>query len=1023
MKQYIISFLLFFAVSPVFFAVSPAYGEDSGDDNDVNDKDTIVLKHGSDTGIDAVLDASGVSVSTFEDEQHKDINDLAEFEPEASPKQSFFELQSDSDLLDSDSGSDSDSANILEIMKREAVEKNSSGLKLLKKKKIPEALSLFKEAFELDSENAEIINNLAYAYYLLGSYDEAEKYYLKTIELDSTRVVAFINLADLLSISASENKEAGSRAFSYLVKARELEGNTPRIILRQARVEVARLNFVSAERFYREYLKIRKPSNVLKLELGDFYRDIGRLDQAIGWYKSIKRGHFKQKAHDRIWNIEVQKQSVSFGWSPPEVPQKAKELLRSGRKLFIKHKYHRSERLYKRALFIAPAYPEAMSAYGDLLYRTGRRAKAELYYLRALSLLKEDPDIYFRLARMYLTNIGTDKKEIKQASAAVLFLRRALELRPQWNELELELALALRQTGDVSDALVHVKKFLASVGGETHKKDRALKLKRSLEMLISPAELANLDFNDDSFMGNKDNMPQELIEGLQKARAHLKNGQLDSAMAALEVIPDKLKNTTVINLEGRILLGAGKTVEAVHFLKKSLLKDEKQPVIHEQLGLALITLGNFNDAKLHFERARELGDEDATYQLIKLVTGTHKGELFLLLHDLKNIRKLINARDSLRRFIVNNHQSVYRSEARSLATAINKRVKNVAYLFFSFMAIVLLIVIVIIYRIWGGINLKRLILDYPDAGIQIQRVLSAVRHEVLKHNTMMLKGLVDAMEQGEDVAERMAHVSRRISGGDSGGVSAKLLYYVKQLEQIGDAHKRRLNLKRKDSAVSPLLKGMALVVSSSSLMENFDKLGGSSKKRVLRRLRRASLMLNVEGYEAVRALLDNLRILNVDSDLMKSIFNRCIMESSFAGYNIAPVQIDINPNINSTIKVAVPRSAFEDIVTNLVRNAIQSSILYGDSFTGIDIGLELDIEIDMVTGFERLIVYVKDKAKREITAEMLRGRYIEEGLGLTADLITMYDGTLDVIHLDKPWIKAVIVKLPIADVNENMEVL
>jgi hypothetical protein len=81
------------------------------------------------------------------------------------------------------------------------------------------------------------------------------------------------------------------------------------------------------------------------------------------------------------------------------------------------------------------------------------------------------------------------------------------------------------------------------------------------------------------------------------------------------------------------------------------------------------------------------------------------------------------------------------------------------------------------------------------------------------------------------------------------------------------------------------------------------------------------------------------------------------------------------------------------------------------------IGLGLEIEIDAVTGLERAVFLVRDRSRESLTAEMLRGRYIEEGLGLAADLVSRYDGTLDVLPGEGGWSKAVAVKLPLAEVE------
>jgi nitrogen-specific signal transduction histidine kinase len=111
--------------------------------------------------------------------------------------------------------------------------------------------------------------------------------------------------------------------------------------------------------------------------------------------------------------------------------------------------------------------------------------------------------------------------------------------------------------------------------------------------------------------------------------------------------------------------------------------------------------------------------------------------------------------------------------------------------------------------------------------------------------------------------------------------------------------------------------------------------------------------------------------------------------------------------------VAMPRPAFEDVVANLVRNAIQSSVRHAQG--PVHIGLAIASEVDMITGLQRLALQIRDRSPQQLTPEMLRGRYIEEGLGLTADLVSQYEGSLDVIEAPPPWTKAVMFQLPQVD--------
>ncbi|MBN2716725.1 MAG: hypothetical protein JXX14_12805, partial [Deltaproteobacteria bacterium] len=551
------------------------------------------------------------------------------------------------------------------------------------------------------------------------------------------------------------------------------------------------------------------------------------------------------------------------------------------------------------------------------------------------------------------------------------------------------------------------------------KRPDALKLKRALETLVPPEDLIESGLNEAQQLAGEALSPQ-LSKSLRTARAHLKRGNLNGAMAALRNLDDSDRGPIVLNLEARILMGAGKTREALKVLIQSLQKKERQPIIHEQLGMAYIEIGNHESGRIHLLRAEELGYSGATYLLAKLDAGDLHNDLISIFRDIPRLDRLLSARQRIHAFLQQDAASIYRTEARSLKERLDERFDAYNSLTALTLFSLLLLSTIVFMRIWGGTDLRRLVARYPDAGIQVQRVLSAVRHEVLKHNTMMLVGLVEAMQRGEDVSERILHFYRQMLGEDgNSGVQARLEHYINELKQIGDAHKKRLNLKRKDAVTSPLLRGMNLIRRNRARLIKYDSLVGASKAALKRDLKTASALLNIEGYEAVRDLLNQLRTLEVNEKLLRTVYEQCRLEPAFSGARFAPLTLELNVPDNSSVNVAVPRAAFVDIVTNLIRNAVQSSLLYVEDLEAVEIGLTLQTEVDMVTGIERAVLLVKDKSPRELTAEMLRGRYIEEGLGLTADLVTRYDGTLDVYGGDSTWQKAVAVKLPVATYGDD----
>jgi Flp pilus assembly protein TadD len=900
-----------------------------------------------------------------------------------------------------------------DAMKKIAAARNAEARKLLEKKNFPLALARFREAHDLDPQNPEITGNLGYIYFLLGNHEEAERLYRLALKLDPERFVTHLNLADLL-VSRGTDPERFAEAARLLVRARELKGNKAQVILRQARVAVLRGEYEEAEHSYKEYLSNKKPQDALRLEIGDFYRDLGRADEALQWYRQIDDEELGREAAGRIWELEVEKQTRKFGWTrtAEAIPAKARMLAARGRKVLAQKNHQEAERLFGEALALAPAFAEARADLGDLLRAAGRPADAELEYLRALAVDQGSAEILARLGDLYLA----DPSKEGRAAEAALFLTRALDLRPDWNDLHLSLARALRGAGDLPQALRHVRRYLASSAG-SRTRQKALALQREIEALLPANEVPAIASAGAADGAAADGDAGELLpRALGRARARLARGEIDAAMAELRMLGEEERGPEVLGLEARILLGAGRAAEAADTLRESLRREERQPVAHEQLGTILHGLGEARGARIHLERAEQLGSEAASFHLARIAIGDAEAGPLSWVDDAAHVFSLMEARGRLERLLGRGSLPLLGAEVETLHQRVAGRLRVVWAAGAALALIAALLALVAVVRVWGGTDLRRLIEAHPEAGPEVQRVLSAVRHEVLKHNTMMLSGLVEAIENDQgDAAAKASHFRRSLFGDGSGvGVAARLPAYVGELRRIGRANRRRLNLKRKDAAIAPLLTGFRLLERSASSLSRYDGLSDGARGALLRNLQSASRLLNVEAHAEVRSLLDRLRILEVDEDLLGGLFERCRREPGFAAADFGPLLIDIAAV--RPVGVIIPRGAFGDVLVNLVRNAIQSSLETGSKPVVIGIGVE--DEVDPITGLERVVVLVRDRSRKVLTAEMLRGRYIEEGLGLTADLVSRYEGTLDVQPGAGGWSKAVVVKLPRAETGE-----
>ena len=891
--------------------------------------------------------------------------------------------------------------------------RNREGLAHFERKAYPEALAGFRGAYELDPKHPEYTNNLAYLYDVLGNRADAERFYRITIDLEPARGVAHLNLADLLMAEGATIKRLGEAAVS-LIRARELRGNLADIIIRQARVAMRRGRYEEAERFFREAVAATPPDDALRLEIGDFFREFGREQEALSWYRQVKGEVWRDEAAGRIREVEVEREARRFGWAREigEVPARARMLATKGRVLHNEGHHAEAERLFREAIEMAPHFAMARAELGDLLRATERLDGAELAYLRAAATEQGNAEIYARLGELYLA-----WPDESRAAEATLFLDRAHQLRPDWTELHLRLAHAWRAAGELRRALYHVEQLLArarAVGTPAAVRQEAAALRETLRQLVPEIVEADPGEADHSA---PDADRSALREALDRARGFLAQGEPDAAMAELRRLADADRVPAVLNLEARILHGTGRLDAAAKVLVASLGREADQSDVHEQLGLIRKAQDRVAAARAHFVRAEALGAVDATWHIAWLDAGSlGTGEGWRWFEDAFALEAIGKTRSRIDRYLSRAAAtSVYVDRARGLRRALQRRVESV-YLGAVTIALLLLVGLVAIrIRLWGGLDLLEFAERYPESGPEVQRVLSAIRHEVLKHNTMVLTGLVRAIERGEPASEKAAWCRRSLFGGGAGGeaVVRRMHGYVEELAKIGRTHRVRLNLKRKDAGIAALVEGFRVLGRVAPLMDRVDRLSSFRRRRLLRGLETAARLLNTEAYEAVRGLLDKLRVLEVDRVLLQQIFERTAAEPALAGVPLAPLVLDTR--IEFPVGVPIPRRAFHDILANLMRNAIQSSRISGGGLL-VEIGLRVEAEVDMVTALERVVFSVLDRAPEALTSEMLRGRFIEEGLGLTSDLVSRFEGTLDVRtgaeSGDGDWTKAVVVKLP-----------
>ncbi len=309
--------------------------------------------------------------------------------------------------------------------------------------------------------------------------------------------------------------------------------------------------------------------------------------------------------------------------------------------------------------------------------------------------------------------------------------------------------------------------------------------------------------------------------------------------------------------------------------------------------------------------------------------------------------------------------------------------------------------------------------EVPEAVHDLARILSAVRHEVIKHNTSLLDDVAHALEHGEHAAVTFA--ASRLFGeagaGRSrrgGGIVGRFEDDLDALVRLGRQHGMRLEPRRHDPVFAPMWRAMQGLRKLEPALRRPQRAG----RGVPDELRQLSRSLNQDAYLALGNLIRRMGTLPLSFDQVVEVDRRIRAEPALAGLDLPALEL-VGPD--EAIPTRVFPDDLDDVLGNLLRNAY-GALPLGEEVCRI--AVELDEEDDPITGLEEVIIRVWDTAPGRLTEAMIRGRSIGRGLGLVVDLVTRHDGTIGVIGPPGPdpvpldWTKAVEVRLPRAEVEE-----
>jgi tetratricopeptide (TPR) repeat protein len=301
-----------------------------------------------------------------------------------------------------------------------------------------------------------------------------------------------------------------------------------------------------------------------------------------------------------------------------------------------------------------------------------------------------------------------------------------------------------------------------------------------------------------------------------------------------------------------------------------------------------------------------------------------------------------------------------------------------------------------------GISLHEFLQEEPRCYHDLARVLSGMRHEVLKHNTTLLPSVAEALERG-DRGPALDASGILIGGQGAPGVIALWERYVSELESIGQAHGRRLNLRHTDPQIGPMCQAFR------ALQQLAPQLHKGKPGQLVPQIRAISHAVNEVGYAELGKLLHEVCVLEVDQALLEAAWRRVSREPGLVGRGLSEPLL----SLECRVQVRAFREDLVDILANLLRNACDA-VLEESSEGECRVGIRVLEEMDPVTGLSWVAIRVLDNAARPFSNEMLKGRNIGRGVGLAMDLAKRSQGSLKVEE-EEGWSKAVVLRLAVAE--------
>ncbi len=602
----------------------------------------------------------------------------------------------------------------------------------------------------------------------------------------------------------------------------------------------------------------------------------------------------------------------------------------------------------------APRSAEAHALLADVLVAQRGWEEAEIQAIFARTLAPDDASNRVRLG-LLLSNAYGGRRDRE----AVGELREAAILQPGNVEVLVALGRLEQAVGGFALATKAYEEALANGATGATAIELELRLAALRRAPPPPPDIPSSPLA---------RLPKEAEKPYKQALLLASRDRMAEALvaldAALALAPDA---PTLLNKRAQFARQAGADADAEAWLNRSLAADPAQPPVLLELARIAQRRGDVDAARAGYVRAAALGAADAHYELALLAEARE---------DWASVRAELAAYEAAAPGLA----SLNAPGAAVLRQRADARLWALRAGFGGALALVLGLPLVAWARYRTARTLRDLLDGAPECWHDAARLLAALRHEVLKHNTTVLPDVANALARG-DTAPWEAFSARAPT------LLTHFRSYLLQLESLGRRHGMRLDLRRRDPILGPMHGALA-------------RLAGMRRPPRPADLHALSLVINGAGYQSIGRIVREICILPVTPERVHEVYARVVKEPGFAGAPVPPLGVK---EFETGLAVRMFRADLEDILANVLRNALAAGAGRLD--------VELGAYDDPITGHAWVEVAVVDDAPGTLTNAMIRGRYIGRGLGLAVDLINRHGGSIRV-DARAEGIKAVIVQLP-----------